>query len=301
MTGAITTTLFTNASLVVAFIGGMVMLFAPCCITVMLPAYFGSAFHTKSRVLLMTLVFAAGVMTIMLPIVLGARFVASFFSAHHLTLFISASLLMIAVGLMALLNVSVKIPFLSNLQSPKITNAATVYLLGVVSGASSTCCAPVLLGALSLAALSPSWWQATGVGIAYTLGMVFPLLIMGLLLERGLWKQGMQLRTKTLTLGSQQFLLTNLITFVIFTGTGLVFLYLTLTNRLQMTQGATQFGIVFKNWGDRFANLINHVPYGEAIFGGLLTVLIGWTIYAALQRPATMEEPTSNDEPPKCH
>jgi cytochrome c biogenesis protein CcdA len=296
MTDVVTTTLFTNASLVVAFIGGMVMLFAPCCLTVMFPAYFGSAFHTKSRVLLMTLVFAAGVATIMLPIVLGARFIASFFSANHETLFISASLLMITVGLMALFNVSVKIPYLSTLRSPKISNGLTVYLLGIVSGASSTCCAPVLLGALSLAAISPSWFQAAGVGIAYTLGMVFPLLVFGLLMERSLWKTGMKLRTKSLTLGGQKFLLTNLVTFVIFTGTGLVFLYLTLSNRLQATQNAAQFGITFKNWGDTLAGLIDRIPYGEALFGGLLLLMIGWVIYAALQRPALSEPAPPDDE-----
>lgn len=300
MTDAISATLFANASLVVAFIGGMVMLFAPCCITVMFPAYFGSAFHTKSRVLLMTLVFAAGVATIMLPIVLGARFIASFFSAQHSGLFIGASLLMIAVGLLALFNVSIKIPYLSNLQSPKITNAMTVYLLGLVSGASSTCCAPVLLGALSLAALSPSWWQALAVGGAYTLGMVFPLLIFGLLLERGLWKTGLKWRTKTLTLGGHKFLLTNLITFVIFTGTGLVFLYLTLTNRLQMTEGAVRFGIAFKNWGDWFGQFLDRIPYGETLFGGLLLLIIGWLIYATLRRRAPAEESRPGDHS-HCH
>ncbi len=300
MTGVITTTLFSNASLVVAFIGGMVMLFAPCCITVMFPAYFASAFRTKSRVLLMTLVFAAGVATIMLPIVLGARFVATFFSAHHLALFVGASLLMIAVGLMALFNVSIKVPYLSTLKSPKITNVFTVYLLGLVSGASSTCCAPVLIGALSLAAMSPTWIQAAGVGLAYTLGMIFPLLIFGLLLERGLWKSGMKLRTKTLSFGTQKILLTNFISFVIFTGTGLIFLYLTLTNRLQMSEQAVGFGIAFKNWGDRLAQLINRVPYGEAVFGGLIIAAVGAVVYLSLQRPKAAEE-TAKAETPKCH
>lgn len=301
MTSELSTTLFANASLIVAFIGGMVMLFAPCCITIMLPAYFGSAFHTKSRVLLMTLVFAAGVATIMLPIVLGARFIASFFSSYHLALFVGASLLMITVGIMALFNVALKIPFLSNLRSPKITNGFTVYLLGLVSGASSTCCAPVLIGALSLAALSPTWIQALGVGLAYTLGMVFPLLIFGLLLERGLWKAGLEWRTKTIILGGQKMLLTNFISFVIFTGTGLLFLYLTLTNRLQMTDSAVKFGILFKNWGDRLSQLIDRVPYGEVVFGGGLIGLVGWLVWLAIQRPRINKETTPDSSAPECH
>ena len=301
MTSDVATTLFTNASLVVAFIGGMVMLFAPCCITIMLPAYFGSAFHTKSRVLFMTLVFAAGVATIMLPIVLGARFIASFFSSYHLALFVGASLLMITVGLLALFNVAIKLPFLSGLQSPKITTGVTVYLLGVVSGASSTCCAPVLLGALSLAALSPTWFQAAGVGLAYTLGMVFPLLIIGLFLERGLWKNGLVWRTKTVSLGGQKILLTNFIAFVVFTGTGLLFLYLTLTNQLQMTDSTVKFGILFKNWGDRLSELMNRLPYGEVLFGGVLLGLVGWLVWLAIQRPETNKETSSQPSVPDCH
>ncbi len=301
MTTELTTTLFTNASLVVAFIGGMVMLFAPCCITIMLPAYFGSAFHTKSRVLLMTLIFAAGVATIMLPIVLGARFIASFFSSYHLALFVGASLLMITVGLLALFNVALTIPFLSSLRSPKITNGITVYLLGLVSGASSTCCAPVLIGALSLAALSPTWFQAAGVGLAYTLGMVFPLLLIGVLLERGLWKTGLQWRTKAITLGRHKILLTNFISFVVFTGTGFLFLFLTLTNRLQMTDSAVKFGILFKNWGDRLAQLIDRVPYGEVVFGGGLIGLVGWLIWLAIQRPRINQTTTRDTSAPQCH
>ncbi|MGH7456557.1 MAG: hypothetical protein ACRENG_34735, partial [bacterium] len=112
-------TLFTSASLIVAFFGGMVMLFAPCCITLMLPAYLGSVFKARSKVILMTLVFAAGVASIMLPIVLGARFLVSFFNNYHFFIFAGGSLLMIGVGLMSLFNKTFKLPFVSKLQSPR--------------------------------------------------------------------------------------------------------------------------------------------------------------------------------------
>ena len=44
------------ASLVTAFIAGVAALFAPCCITVLLPAYLGSIFRQKATIMLMTLV-----------------------------------------------------------------------------------------------------------------------------------------------------------------------------------------------------------------------------------------------------
>ncbi len=41
-----------NISLIAAFIAGMVALFAPCCISYLLPAYFGSVFKEKKKVLI---------------------------------------------------------------------------------------------------------------------------------------------------------------------------------------------------------------------------------------------------------
>ena len=76
----------------------------------------------------------------------------------------TTSLLMIGVGLMSLFGKTVELPFISTLQAPRVTNTASAYALGVVSGISSSCCAPVLLGALTLAALSPTLLQAAAVG-----------------------------------------------------------------------------------------------------------------------------------------
>ena len=70
-------------SLVAAFVAGMVALFAPCCITYLLPAYFGNVFKEKKKVLLMTLIYSAGIFTIMLPVVLGARMITDFFFRWH--------------------------------------------------------------------------------------------------------------------------------------------------------------------------------------------------------------------------
>jgi len=43
-------------SLFASFIAGMVALFAPCCITFLLPAYFANVFKEKKRVVLMTFI-----------------------------------------------------------------------------------------------------------------------------------------------------------------------------------------------------------------------------------------------------
>ncbi len=276
--------LFTSASLIVAFFGGMVMLFAPCCITLMLPAYLGSAFKAKRKVVGMTLLFAAGVATIMLPLVLGARFIASFFSEYHFYVFAGGSLIMIGVGLLSLFNKTIELPFVSKLKSPRLTNAASAYILGVVSGISSSCCAPVLLGALSLAALSPSLLQAAGVGLAYTFGIVFPLFLLALFAEKGYDKWGMKLQQKTLSFGNFKIALSNFISFLIFTITGLVFLILAMTNRIQMGEGALQFSIALRHWIDVMTKPIKAIPYGEYIFGVILVGILVYFIRRALGR-----------------
>jgi cytochrome c biogenesis protein CcdA len=275
--------LFTSASLIVAFFGGMVMLFAPCCITLMLPAYLGSTFKVKSKVLWMTLLFAAGVASIIIPVVLGARFIVSFFNEYHFFIFAGGSLIMIGVGFMSLFNKSINMPFVSKLKSPQVTNSVSAYTLGVVSGISSTCCAPVLLGALSLAALSPSLLQAAAVGLAYTFGIVFPLFILGFFLENGYWKWGMKLQQKTLSFGNFKVALSNFISFLIFTITGLVFLVLAMANRIQMGEGSIQFGITLRNWIEVLTKPIRVIPYGEYIFGAILFGILIYFIRAAFK------------------
>lgn len=276
--------LFTSASLMVAFFGGMVMLFAPCCITLMLPAYLGSVFKARSKVLGMTLLFAAGIATVILPLVLGAQFIASFFQEYHFFIFAGGSLLMIGVGLMSLFNKTIKIPFVSRLKSPQATSAASAYILGVVSGISSSCCAPVLLGALSLAALSPSVLQAIAVGLAYTFGMVFPLFFLSIFAKRGYERWGMKLQRKRISIGNLNVSLSNFISFIIFTGTGLLFLVLAMANKLQMGESATEFSITLRNWVETITKPIRTIPYSEYIFGVVLILVLIYFVWLALRK-----------------
>lgn len=290
-----TSTLLSSASLIVAFFGGMVMLFAPCCITLMLPAYLGSIFKAKSKVILMTLIFAVGVASIMLPIVLGARFLASFFNDYHFYVFAGGSLLMIGIGLMALFNKTIELPFVSRLKAPQITNVSTAYALGVVSGISSSCCAPVLLGALSLAALSPTLLQAAGVGLAYTFGIVFPLFFLSVFLEKGYWKYGMKFQQKTIRFGALTVALPNFISFLIFAVTGLVFLILAMTNQIQMGESAIQFGISFKSGINAITKPLRVIPYGEYLFGIILAALLGYFIRSALRKTDETDDGNSQN------
>ena len=62
--------IFFGGSVLAAVIAGMIALFAPCCISVMLPAYFASSFQNRRLLVAMTFLFAAGIATVILPIAL---------------------------------------------------------------------------------------------------------------------------------------------------------------------------------------------------------------------------------------
>jgi cytochrome c biogenesis protein CcdA len=63
---------FLGGSVVAATVAGIIALFAPCCISVMLPAYFAGSFQNRRVLTAMTFLFAAGIATVILPIALGA-------------------------------------------------------------------------------------------------------------------------------------------------------------------------------------------------------------------------------------
>src|SRR5437016_11990793 len=63
--------IFFGGSLLAAIIAGAIALFAPCCISVMLPAYFASSFQNRRLLVAMTFLFAAGIATVILPIAMG--------------------------------------------------------------------------------------------------------------------------------------------------------------------------------------------------------------------------------------
>jgi cytochrome c-type biogenesis protein len=241
----------------------------------------------------MTTIFALGVASVILPIVLGARFLTSFFSAYHSYIFAAGSMLMIGVGIMALLGKRIPMPFTKKLPSPQVTNASTAYLLGVVSGISSACCAPVILGALTLAAISPTVLQAGAIGLAYTFGMVFPLFILGVFYKKGLARYTSKLQRKTVRIKNFTTPLANFLSFIVFTAAGLFFLVLAVLGENTTSEQGAELSVELKRWIDTITEPLRAVPYSEGIFGlvlvGLL-VLIGRLVYKELRQPNDPED-----------
>jgi cytochrome c-type biogenesis protein len=190
--------LLLGTTLFASFLGGIVALLAPCCVSVMLPAYFASTFHRRSQIVAMTVVFAGGVATVILPIALGASALSGLVSGHHRLVFSIGGLGMLAMGAALLFGVRLMLP-MPALRAGTGQGVWSVYGLGVFSGAASACCAPVLAGVATVSGASASFPAALAIGVAYVFGMVAPLSVLALVWDTRDWGQSRLLGGRSLT------------------------------------------------------------------------------------------------------
>ena len=174
---------FLIASLIAAFIAGIAALFAPCCITVLLPSYLGSIFRQKKTVIAMTFVFFLGLLAVFLPLGLGFAGLGALFSKNHDWVFIIGGIFLLLLGASILLGFHFSIPFTKHPKS-KITGSGSVFILGVFSAIATLCCAPVLAGVLALSVLPGSVFWGGMYALVYVAGMVAPLLLIAFYMDK---------------------------------------------------------------------------------------------------------------------
>jgi len=251
-----------SASIIASFLAGMVALFAPCCITVLLPAYFASAFREKKNILKMTLVFFAGISVILIPIGLGAAWLAEIFRDFHSQLYVFGGSLMVLLGLLAIMGRTVSMPLPRRLKSgANLTGAKSVFVLGILSGAATSCCAPVLAGAMTLAVASGTFVKALIVVFAYVFGMTFPLFVTAYFYDRYKIDQSKLIKGKMLELGKTRVHSTNLISAVIFLIMGIVMLVLGLSGNAFWSPGhQVELGQALNGWSRGFLEFLGFVP-----------------------------------------
>ncbi len=172
-------------SLTASFLAGVLALFAPCCITFLFPSYVGTIFKEQKKVMYYTLIFALGLAFVLVPIALGIRSAIFFLDAYHSQIYYLGALIMILMGIMTLKPIFhlPQIFHVSGLGNKKI-NTASVLGLGLMSGLTSACCAPVLFAAITLTSLSPSLFQALIVSFAYVIGIVMPLFVLSVFYKK---------------------------------------------------------------------------------------------------------------------
>lgn len=269
-------TLF-QLSLLASFIAGMVALFAPCCITFLLPAYFANVFKEKKRVVLMTFIYSLGIFTVMMPVVLGARALSQMFFNLHDQTYIIGGVFLIFVGFSTLLGFKLPMPRFG--VTKQADDPLSTYILGIISGITSACCAPVLIGVLALSTLSPTMVQSLLVGFFYVLGMVTPLYLASLfidkrnLLEKPIFRKPFR---EVVFLGKTHMItVSNLVSFVMFTGIGLLTIFLSLSGKLAMNRSEESVTQVIQNVAVTVTALVQKIPGLDIIF----VVIAFWLLF----------------------
>ncbi len=227
--------LLVSASFIAAFVAGIAALFAPCCVTILLPTYLASIFKERSKVFLMTFVYFLGLLSVFMPIGLGAVALTQLFSSYHNIIFSIGAVFLIFLGTFLLLGQQFSLPFNVHPQF-KNANAGSIFVLGIFSGIATTCCAPVLAGVLTLAALPGSFLLGGVYTLAYVLGMVLPLFILATVLDRAKFTKKFFAFRKTVSyqlFGKQiRLTLSNLFSGAMFLILGIIILTLARTNNL---------------------------------------------------------------------
>jgi cytochrome c-type biogenesis protein len=190
--------IFFGGSVLAAIIAGAIALFAPCCISVILPTYFASSFQNRRVLVAMTFLFAAGIATVFLPIAMGASLLRQLLVTQHSAIYITGGLLMLALAVYVLLGGQIHLPMPGRRAGGKV-GVLSVYSLGIFSGVASSCCAPVLAGVIALSSVVSSFWLALGLGTAYVFGMVVPLFVIALLWDRYNWRASRLFWPRTFT------------------------------------------------------------------------------------------------------
>ncbi|MBI2765919.1 MAG: cytochrome c biogenesis protein CcdA [Chloroflexi bacterium] len=276
-----------EASIVAAFLGGVIALAAPCCVTFLLPAYLASAFRARYALLAMTLVFAAGVAVVLLPITLGVAAVSRLTAGYHSEVFLIGGLFLVILGIWSLAGRNLNLPIHRGQLGDRPT-VVSVFSLGVFSGAASSCCAPVLAGVLTLSAMSSSLPQATGLGLAYVAGMVSPLVVIALLWEKFNLSNNIIVRGRPVALRAGRLRWrvhsTNLLAGVLFVAVGVFVIVSTFAGGLETSQKQTQLGEYLRRAAQVLIDATRGTPsvVFSIVLAGLVLYLVarafGWRL-----------------------
>ncbi|MFA5932261.1 MAG: cytochrome c biogenesis CcdA family protein [Candidatus Paceibacterota bacterium] len=246
-----------GTSLIAAFVAGVAALFAPCCITVLLPSYLGNIFREKYKIFFMTFIFFLGILTIFLPIGLGASFLAQLFSKYHSTIFTVGGIFLVLLGITMLLGKKFSLPFSVRGGEMK-RNVWSIYVLGIFSAIATTCCAPVLAGVLMLSATSGTIVWGALYTLAYVVGMTLPLFIIAMFLDKVNLTDKFTNANKTISMRigsySWRIIISELISGLIFLLMGSYITYLAFSNKLF---SHSSYQLEMNIWNAKFLGLIN--------------------------------------------
>jgi cytochrome c biogenesis protein CcdA len=167
-------------SLVAAFLGGVLVLLAPCS-ALLLPAFFAYGFSNRTALVRATLVFFVGLCIVLLPLGLAASLAARVLIQNRQTSIVLAGSVLIALG--ALLVMGRGFSLVPARLLPVGRGTATL-MTGVVYGMTGFCSGPLLGGVLTVAVAGANPLFGGVLLLVYGLGMVAPLFVLAALWDR---------------------------------------------------------------------------------------------------------------------
>ncbi|OYV27873.1 MAG: hypothetical protein B7W98_00845 [Parcubacteria group bacterium 20-58-5] len=276
-----------GTSLIAAFVAGVAALFAPCCITVLLPSYLGNIFKERYKIFFMTFVFFLGVATVFLPIGLGASFLAQLFSKYHNLIFSVGGIFLFLLGITMLIGKNMKFMTPTSVRDGMKRHVTSIYILGIFSAIATTCCAPVLAGVLTLSVASGTILWGALYTLAYVVGMTLPLFIIAAFLDKVNLTEKFTGAKKTvkMKIGSWSWRITvsELISGLIFLLMGGYITYLAFVSKLSMS---SHYQLDMNIWNARFLNAINGVVkfVPEYIWAFMFIGLVAWVTYVFIKQ-----------------
>lgn len=168
-----------NISLLVAFVGGMLMFLSPCSFS-LVPAFFANSFQQKKKLLLATFVFFLGFALMFSLFGFTAAFVGYYLNLYKPEITFYLGLLLVLFGFLLLIGKG-----FPHLRIKKFDNSLTgTFLFGVVySFGYAGCAGPILAGILLMAATLPAF-NASLLMFAYALGLGIPLMTLSYFFDR---------------------------------------------------------------------------------------------------------------------
>lgn len=290
--------IFLGGSLLAAVVAGAVALFAPCCISVMLPSYFASSMQNRRVPVAMTALFGAGIATVILPLAMGAVFLRRLLVESHGPLFVGGGVFLLGLAVYLFWGGQLRLP-MPGRKAGKPTGPLGVYSLGVFSGVASSCCAPVLAGVIALSGVASSFAFALALGGAYVVGMVAPLFVISLAWTSRDWTSSRLFRPRAFTwrVGSIARTVsgTNLASGTLLGVMGGLMVWVGLAGEATPPADGWQarVSVWLQNLGRDVADSLSWVPGWLVV---IVVLVIGWLLWRRARKELGTYRPT--DSPP---
>ncbi len=272
-----------DIGLLAAFLGGVLTLLSPCS-AMLLPAFFSYAFASPRALLARTGVFYLGLITSLVPLGVLAGTLGAFVNEHRFTFVTVASIVVIGLGAVMLLNVPV--PLLSRGMASEGTSTAAVYALGTVYGLAGVCAGPLLGAALTVAAVSGSALAGGIILLIFAAGMALPLVVLALLWGRLPFVKRL-VRPRGITIGRWSNTWTGIVGGVLTIAVGILLLVTDGTTALSGVLGASDQAAI----EGTVLQGVGQVPDLLVVAIALAAALTGWLLVRAGRRRSGSVDP----------